>query len=283
MRRSHHRSLMMTVLAGALLASPGVLVSTAADTSATPTLTRAEMEQYLRSAKIVARRPIPDGVTHPWRLTLDDGQRSHDAHQQTVDIYEPTFPGPLGTEINFRDCYNYNIAAYRLATLLGMNMIPVSVERKVGGEAGAVTWWVDNVLMREKERYLNNIEPPDQQRWNEQMYRVRLFNELIYNMDANLGNLLITNDWDIWIIDFTRAFRLHESLRKPENLTRVDRQLLERLRQLDRETLMRELRPHLRKSEIKGLLARRDRIVDLFDRKIAEKGEVAVLCDAPRR
>ena len=282
MRRSRHRR-MMTVLAGALLAGPGVLVSTAADASAAPALSRAEMEQYLESAKVVARKPIPEGVTHPWRLTLDDGQRSHDAHQQTVDIHEDTFTGPLGTEINFRDCYRYNIAAYRLDRLLGMNMIPVSVERRVGRRTGAVTWWVDDVLMREKERYLNNIEPPDQQRWNEQMYRVRLFNELIYNMDANLGNLLITNDWDIWIIDFTRAFRLHESLRKPENLTRIDRQLLERLRQLDRETLMRELRPYLRKNEINGLLARRDRIVDLFDRRIAENGEAAVLSEAPLR
>ena len=281
MRRGHDRW-MMAVLAGALLVSPGGLVSTAAETSAAPTLTRAEMEQYLESAEIVARQPIPDGVTQPWRLTLDDGRRRHDAHQQTVDIHKPTFTGPMGTEINFRDCYKYNIAAYRLGALLGMNMIPVSVEREVGGDTGAVTWWVDDVLMREKERYLNNIEPPDQQRWNEQMYRVRLFNELICNMDANLGNLLITNDWDIWIIDFTRAFRLHKSLRAPKNLTRIDRQLLERLRQLDRETLMRELRPHLRKSEIKGLLARRDRIVDLFDRKIAEKGEAAVLCDAPQ-
>ena len=40
------------------------------------------------------------------------------------------------------------------------------------------------------------------------MQLVRLFDQLIYNIDRNIGNLMITNDWRIWAIDHTRAFRI---------------------------------------------------------------------------
>ena len=40
------------------------------------------------------------------------------------------------------------------------------------------------------------------------MSLVRVFDQLIGNIDRNVGNLLITSDWRIWAIDHTRAFRL---------------------------------------------------------------------------
>ncbi len=52
------------------------------------------------------------------------------------------FTSAFGTELNFRDSYKYNIAAYRLGRLLGLDMIPPSVERKVGGTYTAVIWWI---------------------------------------------------------------------------------------------------------------------------------------------
>ena len=82
----------------------------------------------------------------------------------------------------------------------------------------AVTWWVDDVQMTERRRYAKKIEPPDKARWNDQIYQVRVFNELVYNTDPNQGNLLITNEWKIVLIDFTRAFRTHKKLRHPMNL-----------------------------------------------------------------
>ena len=93
--------------------------------------------------------------------------------------------------------------------------------------------------------------------------------------------MLITNDWNIRIVDFSRAFRIRKDLRAPANLVRCDRRIYDALRELDEETLKRELGPYLRKNEIKGLLARRDKILKLFDQKIAEQGEAAVICDQP--
>jgi hypothetical protein len=162
-------------------------------------------------------------------------------------------------------------------------MIPVSVERKVDGKTGAMTWWIDDVQMMERERRRKKMQPPDPANWNDQMYQVRVFRQLAYDTDINLTNLMITNDWNIWMVDFSRAFRLYRKLATPGDLVRIDRGLLERLRGLDLDTLMRELQPYLRKGEINGLLARRDRIVELFDEKIAKEGEAAVLCDMQRR
>ena len=44
------------------------------------------------------------------------------------------------------------------------------------------------------------------------MQMLRLFDQLIANIDRNLGNLLIGNDWTIWAIDHTRAFRTHANV-----------------------------------------------------------------------
>ena len=242
------------------------------------TLSDQEMESFLRSAKIVNRRTLSIGVTNSERATLSNGGFQHDAHIQTIDESRTSYQTALGNEINFRDSYKYNIAAWRLDRMLGLGMVPVSVERKVGGKTGAVTWWVDNVQMMELDRHKRKMEPPDKDDWNDQMFQVRVFNELVYNTDANLGNILITKDWRIRLVDFTRAFRLYRTLREPRNLARIDRRLYNNLKALSQASLESELRPYLTQPEMQGLLARRDKIVAFFDAEAAKRGEAAVFC-----
>ena len=59
---------------------------------------------------------------------------------------------------------------------------------------------------------------PTPRAWNRQMWVVRLFDQLIYNTDRNLGNLLIDKDWRLWMIDHTRAFKLFTEPKSPKNL-----------------------------------------------------------------
>jgi hypothetical protein len=240
-----------------------------------------QMEQFLKTAKIVKIKDLSTGVTNSRRASLSDGTMEHDAHVQSIDESKAKFEGTAGTEMNFRDTWKFNIAGYRLGRILELDMIPPSIERKIGGTACAVTWWIDNSMM-EVDRKKKGLESPDKDAWNREMYIVRVFDQLIYNTDRNLQNLLIDPDWRIWMIDHTRAFRLYTTLQEPKNLVLCDRKLLARLRTLDTKTLS-SLKPYLFDGEIKGLLGRRDRIVKFFDAQIAQKGEAAVLYDRPDR
>ena len=95
---------------------------------------------------------------------------------------------------------------YRLARLLGLeDLVPVSVERR--GRDGALTWWID-AKWDESERKAQPVRPPDVAAWSGQLYRMVVFSELIYDTDRNDGNILYTKDWRLWVIDFTRAFRV---------------------------------------------------------------------------
>jgi hypothetical protein len=261
--------------------APKEVIQDAPLTAATPlppVLTREEQETFLLKARIARTRSAPGGITGSQRVTLTDGVVTHDAHIQTIDEARPSFQGARGVELNFRDSWRYNVAAYRLSVLLGLDMVPVSVERRYRQKPAAFTWWVDDVMMDEAARLKQKVRPPDQVAWNQQLYVVRVFDQLIYNIDRNLGNLLITSDWRVWMIDHTRAFRLHKTLRAPEDLKGCDRALLARLAALDKAALDRELSRWLERSEIEALLARRDLIVQFFRDAPPED-----LCDLPRK
>ena len=259
-----------------LTAAASLMLSTMAQAAA-PT-TDEQKEQFLLAAEVVKKKGAKAGTTGTSRLTLRHGDVTHDAHLQTIDVFKNSFQTAAGMELNFRDSYKFNIAAYRLDRLINLNMVPVSVERKFARGTGSFTWWVDDVQMMEAERYKKKISAPNHAAWLDQMANVRIFNELVYNTDPNLGNLLITNDWGIRLIDFSRAFRTSSELRRPENLGRIDERVYNGLRSLTKAKLESELGSLLRASEIDGLLARRDRIVQFFEKQIAEKGEGMVVC-----
>jgi hypothetical protein len=239
------------------------------------------MEEFLRLGKIVAQKSIPKGVTLPKRATLEYNGMKHDAAIQTIDISKSSYETTRGIELNFRDSWKYNVAGYELAKILELNMVPPYVERLVGGHEASLSWWVDEAMM-ELDRKQHKLEAPDVEAWNKQMYAVRVWHELIYDTDPNLTNLLVSKDWQLWIIDFTRAFRLYKELRNPKDLVQCDRKLLAKLRTLDRDTLREKLARWLTKSEIDGIVARAGRIVGFFDKEAAAKGEAAVLFNFPR-
>ncbi len=266
-------------LLGALAAAPTVvLLANCPALAQAAALTRAQKEEFLLKAKVIKVQSAPKGVTNTIRATLDDGKLTHEASIQTIDEYKTRFETPMGVEMNFKDSWKFNVAAYKLDRLLGMNMVPVTVERKHSGQTGSFTWWVDDVIMDEIQRSQKKLDAPDVENWNNQMHMVRVFDQLIYNVDRNMQNLLIDKNWQIWMIDHSRSFRILLTLREPKNLQRCDRDLLEKLRQLNAANLKAELGSYLMGPEIKGLLARRDKIV-----KIYEDLGPSVLYTLPRR
>jgi hypothetical protein len=242
-------------------------------------LTPSEMETFLRKARILDVNDAGGGVTGSKRVKLSDGKLTHEAHVQTVDISKPVFDAGAHTELNFKDSYRYNIAGYRLARLLEIDTVPMSVERSVNGKTAAVTWWVDDFQMDEKERIKKNTMGPNPLRTSNQIQLMHIWDELIQNRDRNQGNILWTNEWTLWMIDHTRAFRLGKDLLKPSELTRCDRGLLSRLKGLTGESIAEAVGDSLTKAEREAVLARRDRIVKIIEERAAKLGEAVVLFD----
>jgi hypothetical protein len=235
-----------------------------------------QQEQFLRTAKITASKEAGKGITGSKRITLRDGDLQHDAHLQRVEEFRKEARYLRQAQLNFRDSWMYNVAAYRLAKLLGIDAVPATVERRDLGGSGSVTWWIDDVVMDEAKREREQISPPDAKHWARQMERVRVFDQLIYNIDRNAGNMVITKDWKLWMIDHSRSFRHYRTLPKPEKLYTCERTMFERMQALDQETLKREMRPFLNGTEIKALLARRDEIVRIVNERRKQFGETVL-------
>src|SRR6266849_5144556 len=210
-----------------------------------PTLSKEQIKQFLLNAKVVSSHEAKKGITGTSRLTLSDGTVTHDASFQSIDEHKPVKQLAMGTELNFVDSYKYNMAAYALAELIGMdNMLPVYVERKWKGTTGSMSWWLP-WKMDEAERHKQKLTPPDPDAWNNQMYKIRVFDQLVSDSDPNLTNVLIGEDWKIWRVDFSRAFRPNKELKEPKDLVRCDRQLFEKLKALDATALTEKTKNYL--------------------------------------
>jgi hypothetical protein len=265
-----------------IAARAGAQASVAAP--ARPTLTDSEQERFLLEAKVVRTKGAPGGATLSTRATLRLDGFEHDAHIQTIDEAKPVVNLRSGLEFDFRDSYKGNVAAYRLDRLVGLGMVPVTVVRDYERKEAAYTWWVDDVLMTEGERRAKEAKSHDTEAWNRQIYIVRMFDQLIYNFDRNLGNILIDSGWRIWMIDHTRAFKVLEKINKPRDLgTRCERNLFAALKRLDRHTLRATMKGVMTTGQIDGLLTRRDLIVKHYEDALAQHGEALVLYDHPSR
>ena len=241
--RGGARIVLAAILAASTAAWP--TDSRAAPQTATPPaplLGDAEREAFLLEAEIVEDRPAPRGVTLPRRVTLRRGEYEHDAAVQTHEEYRSQLKTGSGLEIDFRDTWRNNVAAYRLDRLLGLGFVPVTVAREYKRQPAAWTWWVDDLLMSDRERYEQKTPPANPLGWICQKDVVRVFDQLIYNFDRTLENLLIDEHWQLWMIDHTRAFKVFGDLKNEKDLpARCEKHALDALRGLDRPTLEKSM------------------------------------------
>jgi len=221
-----------------------------------------EYETFLKDTKIDRLEKVPIGVTAPRRGYFPPGGLAASA------VFKPLKPGRSS---GYYESYKSEIAAYELDKMLGLGMVPPTVEKIAKSEVGSAQLWVEScVLLKERD----TAKAPDVGRWNRQVYRQRVFDDLIGNIDRNQGNLLIDPEWNLILIDHSRAFTNTQLL--PFPLTRIDREFLQRLRSLTKDDVNARI-GKLLPDGAGPLIARRDRIVKQFDKMIKERGEAAVL------
>jgi hypothetical protein len=237
-----------------------------------------EAEEFLRTARVVAREGIGKGITRPEKLTLTDDKQTLHGTWKTIDVHKPGQQRmERGWEFDFRDSWKSEVAAYELDKILGLNLVPPTVERRIEGRGGSLQLWVEQALT-EDERAKRKLEPPHLPRWNNQLHNVRLLHQLTYNTDfQNVRNVLIDTGFRVYAIDNSRAFRIQTTLMVPDDLQCFSRSVLEKLKTLDLPLLEEKLGPWLDKMQMEGLLARRDAILALVEKRIKQKGEGLVL------
>jgi hypothetical protein len=245
---------------------------------------RESQEEFLRTAEIVKSEPIGEGVTKPFRLyLLKDGVEGKAA-----------WKNPSGVQLGFLEGWQYEIAAYRLDKLIGLNMVPPAVEREFEGKRGALVLWVDNThslldLVEKKIRIPDSAaEHTEKMKW-----LARAWDCLIANEDRTQQNVLYTEDWRMILFDHSRAFRSSSKFVKrlmfgrngivvsaqgnPVLFRRLPRWFVENVRTLTYENIKAAVGTTLEDKEIKAILARRELLLKEIDLMVKEQGEDAVI------
>lgn len=221
----------------------------------------AEFEAFLKQAEVARVDNVPVGVTRPRRAFVKgEGPAAS-------FVFKALVPS---RKSGYWESYKSEIAAYELDKVLGMGMVPPTVERKVQGETGSAQLWVEHcTLLRERD----TTKAPDIKAWNKQVYRQRVWDNLTANIDRNQGNLLMDQAWNLILIDHSRAFTA--SMTMPFPMNKIDREFYAKLKALDEATLKARLGKLLFDGP-RPLLKRRDKIIEHFDQLIAKYGEAAV-------
>lgn len=224
----------------------------------------AEFEELLKTSPIARIADIPVGVTKPRRVFFAPGGPISSAVCKNL---KP------GRQSGYWESYKSEIAAYEVDKLLGLEMVPVTVERRIEGNLVSVQLWVEDCKWL-KQRKEAGQSPPDAGRWNRQVHRQRVFDNLIGNIDRNEGNLLVDPDWNLILIDHSRAFTDTMTMPFAAQMKRIDRPVFERLKALDLPTLKERIGSLvLGEGWLKALLKRRDRIVRHFEDLAVSEGE----------
>jgi hypothetical protein len=247
---------------------------------------RAEMEAFLLTAEIVRAEPVGEGVTKPWRLTLRKDDREIPAF----------WKNPSGMMEGFWEGWQYEIAAYRLDKLVGLDMVPVTVERTFQAKRGALSLYAEHKydfvkLVEQKVRIPDQAQGPvERMKW-----LTRAWDSLIANEDRTQQNILFTEDWRTILIDHSRAFRSSREfterlmfgargIRRGADgrlllFVRLPRRFYERAKTLTRASIAAAAGDTLTGKEIGAILARRDLLIKEIDAQILDKGEANVLYD----
>ncbi len=258
-----------------LLLVPMVVVPVSAQEGAVE-MSRAEKETFLKKSRVVSMEEVGEGVSNPWKVKLERDGVQMKAIYKNIDMrMETAFSHGSETADEYMDSYKSEIAAYELDKLIGIEILPVIVERKVKGKKGSLREWVEDVM----PRYGHGNRPPLDNRLSDWLHTVWLFDYLIYNTDRGTHNIMIATDWSPVVIDNSIAFN---TFQKPIRiLYRFPREVVDRLRTLEKKSVDRALRRYLKRHQIDALWNRMQNVLKTVDHRKEQFGEQEVYFSLP--
>jgi len=218
------------------------------------------IEKFLAQGKVLKLEPVPIGKTKPQRATLEPGGPA------ARFAWKALTPGYSN---GYMESYKAEIAAYKFDRMLDLHMVPPIVERNLNGKNGAAVLWIENTKGWSVAHPPQGPEP----KWSIQLTRMKMFDQLIANIDRNQGNLIYDDDWHLFLIDHSRAFTDRKDLRGTAVLGRVDRQLWKRMSALTLDDLDRGLGDWVGSKEKQALLLRRDKMAEQIKQMVAKRGD----------
>ena len=237
-----------------------------------------EVVEFLARAQVVREKEISAGINTPYKLTLEHGGITANAIFRSVSRTKTEGRGRDFDRANplFRDSYHYEVAAYTVSRMLGLDNVPPAILYEYKGRRGSLQLWIEEAES-ENERIARGGELASPASWYLQKQTMKIFDNLIYNFDRNNGNLLVDVRGKVWFIDHTRSFKRLPSLVTPEEIQVCDAELWERLQQLDKSAFRQALQEYLSGIELDALTKRHRKLVELIANLIEEKGPETVL------
>jgi len=217
-----------------------------------------ELENYLRTAKIVSKRRT-GGRGENWVISLDDGKTARHGFFKLLD--ETRSVSPIG------DSYKYGIAAYELDKLLDLNLVPPVVEREIEGRKGSLQIFIEGSL-NEMVRRMRSIKPPEPVKFKKILEDLSVFENLTYSPsycgERELDDILIMHreDWKIWRVDLSEAFAPSPELIPGCEITGCSKKLCQNLIKLEDKVIKAKLKHYLNDEEISMLLKRKKLIIE---------------------
>jgi len=185
-----------------------------ADGKPLPFRTLGELEDFLRTATVVNEKNIGKGVNRSRKVTLEkNGVRAHAIFRE-VSIRERNLRVGNRMYLTFVDDYLFECAAYRLSNLLSLYMVPPAVRRTLKRTDGSLQLWLEDVFDEDS----GDFKPPNAMKWVQQIWNMYLFDNLVFNVDRNPGNLIADHDYNLWLIDHTLGFQYMTEIMEPDNL-----------------------------------------------------------------